>query len=214
MLILDFDGTIVDVYERYFNIFNDFWKIDDLSLKDYIDTKKKLEYDNIILKHLSRDFSESEYLLYKKFKKKYLEDEQYLKYDNLIINENSMKLIKANYSILITIRRNKINLIKQLELLEIRDIFNEIIILEPNNDKTKYNYFKAQNISMKDCIVIGDSNTDLEISRLSPLKTFFVDSGLKSRRILLDFENIEISKNINEIFKNHLFIKSTDLNEK
>ncbi|WP_302429818.1 hypothetical protein [Fusobacterium varium] len=54
--IIDFDGTIVDVWERYYRIFIEYFKVDILK-EDYKKLKKIFPYDIDLIEHLKLENS-------------------------------------------------------------------------------------------------------------------------------------------------------------
>ena len=105
MHIFDFDGTIVDCWHRYYNVFvlaNNL----ETSIIDFLDYKKiklELEKDELVAKYfdieLSKNYFENKHVL--------IESIDYLKLDSLIVNkEKLIRFFEINDSIILTIRNN------------------------------------------------------------------------------------------------------------
>jgi len=181
MYIIDFDGTLVDIWNRYYTVFNDFWKISSLTLEKYMYLKREYELDSIIIKHLLGEVDASTFERYKNFKNEHLEDMAYLKLDSLITQKERLSsFFSENDAIILTIRTNKSNLIKQLNNLGIRGLSEKIIILDNNGKQTKKIWVEnniGKNISK---IVVGDSEMDLYIGELENTRVYLVETGLRN----------------------------------
>ncbi|WP_270852576.1 HAD hydrolase-like protein [Fusobacterium varium] len=193
--IIDFDGTIVDVWERYYRIFIEYFKVDILK-EDYKKLKKIFPYDIDLIEHLKLENSNEYY----KFKKKYLEDIEYLKKDTLLIEkEKIVKIFKLSNVILLTIRNNKRNFENQLKFLGLNEIKKKIIVLQPLDKKVKKEFIlKNRDLFSESIFSIGDSETDLEIGTLSFAKSYFVNTGLRNQ---------------NEVKNNYDFINLDSINQ-
>ena len=193
--IIDFDGTIVDVWERYYRIFIEYFKVDILK-EDYKKLKKIFPYDIDLIEHLKLENSNEYY----KFKKKYLEDIEYLKKDTLLIEkEKIVKIFKLSNVILLTIRNNKRNFENQLKFLGLNEIKKKIIVLQPLDKKVKKEFIlKKRDLFSESIFSIGDSETDLEIGTLSFAKSYFVNTGLRNQ---------------NEVKNNYDFINLDSINQ-
>ncbi|MCI6033419.1 HAD hydrolase-like protein [Fusobacterium varium] len=193
--IIDFDGTIVDVWERYYRIFIEYFKVDILK-EDYKKLKKIFPYDIDLIEYLKLENSNEYY----KFKKKYLEDIEYLKKDTLLIEkEKILKIFKLSNVILLTIRNNKRNFENQLKFLGLNEIKKKIIVLQPLDKKVKKEFIlKNRDLFSESIFSIGDSETDLEIGTLSFAKSYFVNTGLRNQ---------------NEVKNNYDFINLDSINQ-
>jgi phosphoglycolate phosphatase-like HAD superfamily hydrolase len=185
---IDFDGTIVDVFPRYYGILIEYLgsiKYMPLDFPKY-KTLKRLGYkDHIIVKELTRG-QEIDVDDYYKFKRENLENLSWLKKDVLIGNPRSLNLQLKNIGyrvVLLTQRNNKNNLLKQLDILNIRDSFDDIIIVKPRaGQNVKADHIK-KNYSPDD-IIIGDSSVEIDASRILNISGYFVESGLFSAKSL------------------------------
>lgn len=185
---IDFDGTIVDVFPRYFGILTEYLREmtnEPLDFLEYKKLKRAGKKDHVIIRELTKG-SEIDIDTYLKFKRENLEKFSWLRKDVLIGNpENAnLKLKDMGYRIvLLTQRNNKNNLIKQLDFLNIKEIFDDVVIVKPKEGQNvKANYIRKQ--YNFDDIIIGDSNVEIVASRLLNINSYFVESGLFSAESL------------------------------
>lgn len=183
VIIFDLDGTIIDVYERYYSVLCDYLHSIGrdtalLTLKDYIRLKKELGKDHLIVnKVLNVNLDINEYVLFKSF---FLEDAAYLKKDKLIgdVPYRISVLKRRGFKvILLTQRKNRNALFNQLSDFGIETLFDSVIVPDMG-EEGKLNWIR-DNLHETFCI-IGDSRNDMICSKLNGAVAFFVDSGLHS----------------------------------
>lgn len=187
-VFLDFDGTLVDVFPRYFGILSSF--LSDLTnikmdFYKYKKLKRLGKKDHLIVKETLNGFN-LDIIEYVKYKQENLEHFSWLKKD-LIIGSPKIEIEKLkNHGyrvVLLTQRRNKSNLFKQLDYLNITEIFDDVIVVYPHKHINSKSEFISKNYSTLD-IIIGDSYTEIQTSQLLNIQGFFVDSGLFSSKVL------------------------------
>lgn len=181
---IDFDGTIVDVFPRYFGILNEYIRemtYESIDFLEYKKLKRAGKKDHVIIRELAKGL-EIDIDDYVKFKRENLEEFSWLRKDVLIGNPESanLKLKGMGYKIvLLTQRNNKNNLIKQLDFLNIKESFDDVVIVEPKvGQNVKASYIGKQ-YSFDD-IIIGDSSEEIDAARLLSINSYFVESGLFS----------------------------------
>ena len=181
---IDFDGTIVDVFPRYFGILNEYIRemtYESIDFLEYKKLKRAGKKDHVIIMELAKGL-EIDIDDYVKFKRENLEEFSWLRKDVLIGNPESanLKLKGMGYKIvLLTQRNNKNNLIKQLDFLNIKESFDDVVIVEPKvGQNVKASYIGKQ-YSFDD-IIIGDSSEEIDAARLLSINSYFVESGLFS----------------------------------
>lgn len=205
IIIFDFDGTLVDVWERYYKIFIEFWKVD-LEIQFFKTLKWRYNDERLILKDVNVTFTEHDFENYKIFKSQNLEDKTFLSLDKLIINTENLKAIRDNYLIL-TMRKHKDNFYWQIQKLALSRFFEgKCVVLEPKGMDTKKNWL-YENIKKLDgeIKIIGDSESDLkmvEVSKSTDVKVeaYLVKSGLRDpEKIIKEIGlNAKIIKDVNE----------------
>ena len=185
---IDFDGTIVDVFPRYYGILTEYLGEMTNGTLDFLKYKKLKRLgkkDHVIVRELLNGL-EIDINDYVKFKRENLEGFSWLKKDILIGNPESsnLELKDIGYRIvLLTQRNNKDNLLKQLDFLNIKESFDEIVMVSPKAGQN----VKAAHIEKlyrSDDIIIGDSSVEIDASRLLNIKGYFVESGLFSAETL------------------------------
>lgn len=192
-VVLDFDGTIVDIYERYYRIFKEFYKIN-MSKEEYVKLKKIYPNDKELIKFLELDIENFE--IYKKIKSEKLENEEYLRLDTLILaKEQLFERLKNKEYIILTIRKKKDELYKQLKWLALEEIKDRVIVLTPKNKFVKKEYILENREKFsKSLICIGDSETDLEIGKIGNVKVYHVNSGLRdSKKLKKEYNFINLT---------------------
>jgi phosphoglycolate phosphatase len=179
-IFFDLDGTILDIYDRFYSVFNNYSIkrfLTEVNRKKYMILKSKGLSDIQIALEFNLNYDEKEYHQYKA---RSLEIKKYLKLDKLIFDFDKYAKILAskNYQIkLITLRRNFDNLNWQLNELKIINLFDEIIALIPNKINNPKRVF-FENINVKDSILIGDSIKDYEATLDLDVDFINVETGL------------------------------------
>lgn len=181
---IDFDGTLIFVYKKYFNIINDFIftnYLKNIEYDSYIRLKKSGHKDHEIVKLLlGIDIPINNYHIEKL---KNLEDPKYLDFDELIpMTMHGLEMLrqKGFYIELLTYRQNRSSLIHQLKKLSLYHMFDKITTLEHNpkmNQKSLY--INLEKISNQD-IVFGDSPVEIEAANENMILGIFVLTGLYS----------------------------------
>jgi hypothetical protein len=198
MHIFDFDGTIVDCWHRYYNVFvlaNNL----ETSIIDFLDYKKvklELEKDELVAKYfdieLSKNYFENKHVL--------IESIDYLKLDSLIVNkEKLIRFFETNDSIILTKRNNINNFYEQLNILGMADLKDKSYIVTGN--ESKFDFFISKFSNSSNC-VYGDSFEEFNFSESINNKVYMVKSGLRDVSKFKYKENVYIIDNINEIINN------------
>lgn len=187
-IFLDFDGTLVDVMPRFHAIFSDYLVakgFSPITLSEYSRFKRLYSYDPEIFKALNIDLPWEEY---REWKVSRVESLSYLRLDKLIGKPRYVieRLKNRGYSIvLLSARRIRENLIKELEWLKISDLFDDVLVTETYEIDSKVQ--KLAQIAGNGDIVVGDSETELAAARELGIRHFGVATGLRSAEFL--FEN-------------------------
>lgn len=183
-IYIDFDGTIVDVYERYFGVLQSFinkTSPGQMHFNSFIKLKKSGLKDHEVANKLTgiNDFNIEKYV---KYKTSHIESLNWLSKDKLIGNFEQFvsKCHDMDYNIsLLTQRRNPTNLQIQLEKFNIHNLFKDIIVVTPKDGQNvKYEYLREIVHSKSGAIIIGDSNEEINAGNILGLRTFHVQTGL------------------------------------
>ncbi|MCL2184482.1 MAG: hypothetical protein FWB86_01320 [Treponema sp.] len=183
-IFLDFDGTIIDVWKRYYKIFCDFYKID-IDFELYKNEKRKYKSDFLLTEKYANIALFNEYKIYKKNN---LENIDFLKLDTVILYNNDI----SNFKIL-TFRNNYNNLLLQIDYLDLKINLNNIICLDPKIT-TKKKYL----MSFNDVIIVGDSESEYECSENENTTVFLVKTGLRDISTFNVKDNVFLLNDINQ----------------
>lgn len=186
-VLIDFDGTIVDVWERFHKVFSSLSQGNHLTLEEYIFEKRKIKKDELIAKKYNLILNDNYYAK----KRILLEETQFLKYDKLLINRKKLFDFIDDYNaFILTKRRNRENYMKQLSILGLERLQKKSIVLE-DEQLTKRKWVREN--CNGDVIIIGDSYAEYDTGKLDNVKVFLVDTGLN------DFSDVLIQKNYNRV---------------
>lgn len=195
MHIFDFDGTIVDCWNRYYNVFVLLNGLNNslISFSDYKNAKLEFEKDELVANHfritLNEDYFEKKSIL--------LESIDLLKYDTLIVEkEELIHFFSINNSIILTKRNNASSFYDQLDILGLNKLIDKCYIV--NGNQNKLDYFKNKFIDSSNCIY-GDSFEEYRFSELISNKVYMVKSGLKDVTKYKHKDNVYIIDDIGKI---------------
>lgn len=175
MIIIDFDGTLVDVWERYYKVFIAVTDLGALSFSKYKQLKKELEIDTLIAQTLGVIWDDKSTMM----KRELLEDIDLLHCDKPIINKSNLEwLIHNNGAQILTIRRNPKNLYREIDCLGWNALVPKIHVLTDTDRFSKYNYVKNQK-HQEMIYCIGDSETDFNVGNLENSIVYAVGTGLR-----------------------------------
>lgn len=175
----DFDGTLVDVWERYYKILTSYLSLNGYkcggTIENYKYEKLRSAKDHLVAETLwNARMDIDDYL---KYKRDMLETDELLQLDRPIgdFAEMAEKLRKKSCGIvLLSLRRKPEMLHKELERLGYADCFDETVVLNPENGKkTEWLVRKVK----KGDILVGDSLDDLK-THINGVNAFFVKTGL------------------------------------
>lgn len=185
----DFDGTVVDLWERFYHVFCDLNGLQNLSLEDYKRIKREYEKDDLVAKKLGIHISEQ----YFNKKRDALEQEYYLFFDKPLVNVKLFNsFIKMNNSYLITKRNCVDNLYREIKRLGFEVELDKIIVLESNNI-SKNEWFEKKYYGEK-AILVGDGKEEYNTRFNGKVDLYMVNTGLLNLDTIVDcscFKKIE-----------------------
>lgn len=204
-IYLDFDGTLVDsasrMYEVYKSIMSEFG-CRYLPKEEYWNLKRERQPYSFILSRTTEKNLGVEYM--KKFLTR-VESEDFLKFDSLIpgVFKTLSDLRIDNRLVLVTLRRSKENLYKELRNLKIIDFFADIFddFRERVNswEVTASMVRKDAKFSAQDSVIVGDTeDTALAGSDLG-IPSYLVLSGIRSEGFLRKYSQGSILNDITEL---------------
>lgn len=179
---VDFDGTIVEVYDRYLKILNDFLRTQNIGLiedrRRYIELKKIKRKDHLIVQEILGSVFDIE--LYVEFKRKRLEDPTYLALDRLIgdPSRSYSKMKEIGFEVIVVSKRNRVKeLSREIDSFGVK-FCDEVICVSPIQGKNA-KYERLRGIARSGDLIIGDSAEDVQAGRLLGIDCYFVRSGLE-----------------------------------
>ena len=204
----DFDGPILNVKSKYYSLYKDIlikYKCRPLPIKKYWELKRsKSSIENILLQ------SDAGYLS-NQFKKAWLEKietSKYLKLDKLqpgIIE--ILDSIETRYElVIVTLRKNKKQVIMQLEEFGLIDYFKDILTSDLDTIPRwhiKYNMIKYYLRGIKYCnhTIIGDTETDINSGKHLNMRTIAFSSGIRNEDMLKKTNPDYIIKSLHQLYK-------------
>lgn len=176
MIVLDFDGTIVDVWKRYHKIFCEGLVNRTLepTLEDYRKLKRKLKRDGDIAKVIGSDLVPG----YFEIKKIKLESKEYLELDSILLDNSSINIVATHQTsfIVLSSRRMPDLLLWEIDKLGIPIPHCQLHVVSPDEKNSKTEWLRVHD-SHVDCI-IGDSASELQALPDLDVRRIFVDTGL------------------------------------
>jgi phosphoglycolate phosphatase-like HAD superfamily hydrolase len=207
---LDFDGTLIDVSDKYYKVYHTFINIHHglaLDKETYWNLKRKnTSNDNLCsLSNISPEFG----VKLKAYTAEVIETEEFLSEDNMIDGvANYLKYLRIEMGaqlILITMRKNKTNLYSQLERLEIGSDFDKIILPAltdaSNTDLPKHHAIASLKLNHTQSFIAGDSGMDIKAGKALEIQTFAVLSGIRNYEVLQKYNPDFIVNTLPEISK-------------
>lgn len=193
-ILIDFDGTIVDVWQRFYKVFVASSKTNKtIDFNKYKELKLKFEDDYLIAKYLGIELPAD----YKLQKRQLLEDMQYLSFDKLLISKDRLiNFIISKNAVIFTKRRSIDNFYKELDMLGLSGISNRCMVLSPNKKISKYEYWT--NHTGENVLIIGDSIEEYDFSKNNQNIIILVKTGLRNVDGFLTKDNVLIIENIED----------------
>lgn len=196
MIYIDLDGTLLDVFDRYYGIFIEYARNIGVSIskEEYIQFRHHGLSENEMLRRCYG--KEINVLSWKQYKRERLEKREWLLKDFVIGNPQIIRECTVPCT-LITQRRNKTEAFYQIDRLKLTELFEQVVVLEPlqqGNSKLEY---LSRRVTKGDAI-IGDSKIELECARKLGITGYFVKSGLFGIDIV---ENETICDNYEECLR-------------
>lgn len=172
MIYIDFDGTLVDLWPRFYSVFCDINEKYDISFEEY--KKIKLQYgkDEIV----AEKFGFTLHSGYFDEKKVRIESKKYLLKDMPFVSAEYLNSTLSKKAMILTKRRNLENFAEQIDEMGIKLPY---IVLNENISKVEW--IKKYGESTTG-IIVGDSIVDLEVGKLDHIVPYMVKTGLGTER--------------------------------
>ncbi|MFC1804507.1 HAD family hydrolase [Candidatus Omnitrophota bacterium] len=200
-IYLDLDGPLIDFSERSYRAYRDSLepKQDERPLKRAAYWRRKRS--RYALEEIYKASGGRGY--FGRFKRGYLrriEAPVYLKFDRL--NKNALEFLKRQRGskvVLVTLRRNRRNLIQELNRFKIKDYF-DAILSRPNRKeayKEKIRLISAGGFfNKRNSVIIGDTEADILAGRYLRIKAIAVLSGIRSLALLKRLKPLRIVRDL------------------
>lgn len=183
-IFFDLDGTLIDSSERLYKLFNDLVVASKFSKSQYWELKRNKINHKMILEKYFPDLD------FDKFNNIWLENiekMEYLALDKL--KESTLEVLKKlsdEFELyIVTARQNKENLVKEINLLQINQFFENILVTESKYSKEDLIRKNCQ-ISPYD-ILIGDTGFDIKTGKALSIKTCAITDGFLSKESLQNY---------------------------
>lgn len=171
MRFFDLDGTILDLWPRYHNVFCNLIGADDITLKQYKEKKQELREDSKVAAFFGYELSLDYFIK----KARLLEARPLLALDELWLSKDQIKrLFEDRNTMFLSKRRYPNNLRWQLARLGI-----DLPVVVTGN-LTKVQWIE-QNYPEQSSIMVGDSIMDLETGYLPYIHPVMVGYGLGTK---------------------------------
>ena len=183
VIYFDLDGTIIEVSSRLYTLYKILMKgKKKLTKNKYWNFKKIRMSEEAIVKKTCKDVKFIKD--YVKKRKKIIEDEKFLKYDKTIKGSVAAinRLRKNNKTIIVTARKSRSNLIRELKRLKILRLFDKV--LSSGTISKKEMILKDSCFDRKKSIIVGDTEGEISAGKALKIKTISVLTGMRSKRYL------------------------------
>jgi phosphoglycolate phosphatase-like HAD superfamily hydrolase len=208
-VFLDLDGPVLDVSARYYAIYSDLLKSADylpFDQESYWSLKRLSIQEAAIVQRNMPDYCVQDYL---EQRSRLLENPAYLICDRLHegVVETLTSWSSEHRVHLVTLRRNRIALMSQLELLGIRDKFDQVFCAQgvEASWKTKCAWIRACCSSSEERVIVGDTEADVLAGRAASIRTVALSCGVRSRRLLQQLAPDQLLPSLREIDLDTLF---------
>lgn len=194
MLYFDFDGTLVDVWERFYHIFKVASGISEISFEDYVQAKKQIVRDADVALHFGANLPEDYWVK----KRSMLEDPAYLAFDRLLLPAEQISSFFENYECrILTNRRNPEAFKAQLMALGLEPLLKKCIILNPDDKKTKAQYL-WENHPNELVYLVGDAEAEAQAAETDSVRVFLVRTGLRTPESIPCADKCEIIDSVSD----------------
>lgn len=186
-IFLDLDGTIIDSFERHFLLLREIlkkYKVLKNIDKNYFFKLKRdgINNYNYLVNYLSLE--ENIALLIKNEWINKIENLKWLRFDKLYDDAlYFLKEMKNNNIIFLTARKNKNNLMKQLEKLDIKKYAQKTYVVNPDNpieNKSKIVEEYIFNNSNENTVIIGDTEVEYYTACKTNIEYYILNRGFRS----------------------------------
>ena len=205
-IYFDFDGTLIDVRDKYYAIYNAFVSTHGgvgLDQQKFWNLKKVKDGDADIL-HLS-GLGRLSRQCFRDYIKDQVETIPYLEKDTLFpgVADLLENLSRDHSCKIVTARRNNINFQAQVDWLKIRPFVSELIVADRSDSKSatmtdKTRALRGQVVDNGN-LFVGDTEEDILTGQQMSMTTFAVVSGVRHRQYLESLKPDHILNSVTDL---------------
>lgn len=212
-IYFDLDGTILDVSERYYQIYSHILSkngCDIVSKETYWDAKRKRISEEEILGYTNATRLVE---IYHARRSELIESNEYLAYDSIHLGFKAVVsyLKKKKYPlVLVTLRKSRENLLQQLKQLGIDKYFNVVLssgLDENPRWKIKYNLIKKHQNKTPESfnVIVSDTENDIKAGIELGFKTVSVCNGIRNREFMNSANGDYLCASVSELINLDIF---------
>ena len=199
VVFFDLDDTLIETSHRHFHVYRDILgsnKIPNVLLeKEFWEQKRNgVQTAKLCPPEFQETFM-TEWLMK-------IEEREYLKYDALYPETLAvLSALKGKIDlVLVTLRKDKSNLLWQLDELGLTDYFSEILVGSPSS-KNKVPLVKEylkNNPQKNSCVIVGDSEVDVQLGKELGFLVVAFANGLRTKSFLSKLQPDFFIENLSE----------------
>ena len=207
IIYFDFDGTLVDVRNKYYAVYSSFvsqFAGEPLDRGEFWELKRIRDGDAHILSRSG--MCQQPVLLFRDYIRDHIETSRYLEEDQLFpgVEDLLNQLCIAHRCRIISARRKEQQFLEQIEWLGIREYFDEILVAPPRVSEAQELTAKALRLkssvaSPAAAMIVGDTEDDIVSGQQLKMKTVAVTSGIRKREYLETLRPDHIFASVTEI---------------
>ena len=176
--VVDFDGTIVNVWDRFFQAFCLASQIKqiDFDVSKYRSYRLSGVSDYDLSLRLGSTVAQNRF---RASKRHYLESQRLLYADTLLVERDCLLAwFDRHDAYIVTMRRSREMLENEMRSLGIGDLLAHTFVINPDDGDTKRDWVQRELPRDEPVCAVGDAIADMEIGTLDNAMAFHVSTGL------------------------------------
>ena len=184
-IFLDLDGTILDIKRKYYRIYTNLLSHGgflSLEMDAYWDLKRSKISEEDIARHTATPHFSS---YYANKRIELIETMDYLVLDSVFdyVYDILDEWKKTHGVYIVTLRRNRENLNQQLDMFNLHRYYDFVYNMDERKAR-KEQIIKHEIDDASNCIIIGDTGTDVVAGRRLGITTVALTCGIRSKKLL------------------------------